>query len=83
MEEGFNFFFQFNKISSPGSDQYVPFSLSLFLLALKLSSIAEPKLRPGDEVNVATAFTVSTLAEDEEALDITGKVSVNAFLPSA
>lgn len=58
-----------------------PFSLSLFLLALKLLSRAKPKLRPGDEVNVVTAFKVSTLAEEPYWISHAKPVLINAFLP--
>lgn len=63
MEKGFNFFISIRSTLQVQTSTF-PFSLSFLLLALKLSSIAKHKLRPGDKMHIESAFNRNTLAKE-------------------
>lgn len=63
MEKGFNFFSSIRPTLQVQTSTF-PFSLSFFLLALKLLSMAKHKLRPGDKMHRVPAFKMNILAEE-------------------
>lgn len=62
--EGFKFFFSSIRWTPQVQISGFPFSLSFFLLALKLLSIAKPKLSPGYKMHIVPPFKISTLAQE-------------------
>lgn len=63
MEKGFNFFSSIRSTLQVQTSTF-PFSLSFFLLAVKLLSIAKHKFRPGDKMHIVPALKINTLAKE-------------------